>query len=94
MYLSNGLFPPTDSDSDSYSDSDSKPYRYIVLWTTFSTGSDSDSDPCIDSFLNGYCSHFRDGSPSEGQFSIPIPYICIRGSESESKPVEKSYIVQ
>ena len=59
-----GLFPPTDSDSDS------KPYRYIVLCTTFSTG--SDLDPCMDSFPNGYCTHFRDGSPSQGQISITI----------------------
>ena len=65
--LSNGLFPPTETDSDS--DLDSKPYSYIVLCTTFSTGSDSDSDPCMDSFLNGYCTHFRDGSPSQGSES-------------------------
>ena len=64
----NGLFPPTDSDSDS----DSKPYCYIVLCTTFSAGSDSDLDPCMDSFPNGYCTHFRDGSPSQGQISITI----------------------
>ena len=55
----------------------------------FFTGSDSDSDPCTDSFLNGYCTHFRDGSLSQEQISIPIPYIWIRGSESKSEPVEK-----
>ena len=71
------------------SDLDSKPYRYIVLCKTFSTGLDSDSDPCMDSFPNGYCTHFRDGSPSQLQFSISILYIWIWGSESESKPVEK-----
>ena len=49
-----GSFLPTETDSELYSDSDSKPYCYIVLCTTFSTGSDSDSDPCTDSFLNGY----------------------------------------
>ena len=53
----NGSFPPMAMDSDS--DSDSKPYHYIVLCTTFSTGSDSDLDPCMDSFPNGYCTHFR-----------------------------------
>ena len=57
-----GSFPPTETDSDS----DSKPYRYIVLCTTFSTGSDLDLDPCMDSFQNGYCTHFRDGSLSQG----------------------------
>ena len=70
-----GLFPPMDSDSDS----DSKRYRYTVLCTTFSTGSDLDSDPWTDSFLNGYCIHFRDGSLSQGQISVPIPYIWIGG---------------
>ena len=85
---SNGLFPPMDSDSDS--DSDSKPDGYIVLCRTFSTGLDLDLDPCMESFPNGYCTHFRDGSLSQGQISIPIPYIGIGGSESESEPVEKS----
>ena len=28
-----------------------------------------------DSFPNGYCTHFRDRSPSGGQISVPIPYI-------------------
>ena len=42
-------------ETDSDSDADSKPYRYIVLCTTFSTSTDLDSDPCMDSLLNGYC---------------------------------------
>ena len=42
------------------------PIVTFVLCTTFSTGLDSDSDPCTDSFPNGYCTHFRDGSPSQG----------------------------
>ena len=54
----------------------------------FSTG--SDSDPCMESFPNSYCTHFRDRSPFQGQISVPIPYIGIWGSESESEPVEKS----
>ena len=70
-----GLFRPMDSDLDSDSDSDSKPDGYVVLCRTISTGSDSDLDPCRESFPNGYCTHFRDGSPSQGQISIPIPYI-------------------
>ena len=53
-----------DSDSDSDSDLDSKPYHYILLCTTFPTG--SHLDPCTDSFPNGYCTHFRDGSLSQG----------------------------
>ena len=59
-----------------------------------SAGSDSDLDPCTDSFPNGYCTHFMDRSLSQGQISVPTPYIWIRGSESESKPVEKSCTVQ
>ena len=62
MIKSNGSFPPTETDSDL--DSDSKSYRYIVLCATFSTGSDSHLDPCMESFPNGYCTHFRDGSLS------------------------------
>ena len=65
VYCVYGSFPPTKT----VSDSNSKPYRYIVLCTTFSTGSDLDSDPCTDSFPNGYCTHFRDGSPSQGSES-------------------------
>ena len=66
---SNGLFPPTETDLDSDSDLDSKPYHFIVLFKTFSTGSDSDLDPCTDSFPNGYGTHFRDGSLSQGSKS-------------------------
>ena len=72
-----GIFPLPDSDSDSFLDG------YIVLCRSFSTGLDLDSDPYSDGFLNGYCTHFRDRSPSQ------FYYISIRGSESESKPVEK-----
>ena len=46
------------------------------------------------SFPNGYCTHFKDRSLFQGQISIPITYISIRGSESESEPMEKSCIVQ
>ena len=73
-----GSFPPTETDLDS----DSNPYCYIVLCTTFSTGSDSDSDPCTDSFLNGYCTHFRDGSPSQGS---EYESVSVGGNEPLSK---------
>ena len=36
----------------------------------------------------------KDRSPSQGQIFVPITYISIRGSESESEPMEKSCIVQ
>ena len=42
-----------------------------------------------ETFPDGYCTHFRDGSPSQGQISVPIPYIRIKGLESVSVPVEK-----
>ena len=32
--------------------------------------------------------------PPKDRSSVPITYISIRGSESESEPVEKSYVVQ
>ena len=67
----NGLFPPTETDADS----DSKPYRYIVLCTTFSTGMDSDSDPCMESFPDGYCTHLGTEihlHTAQGQISVPI----------------------
>ena len=83
-----GLFPLPDSDSDS----DSKPNGYIVLYRSFSSA--QTRIPIQIPFLNGYCTHFRDGSLSQGQISIPITYISIRGSESESEPVEKFCIVQ
>ena len=35
-------------------------------------------------FPNGYCTHFREGSQSQGQISITITYISIRGLESKS----------
>ena len=76
-----GLFPLPDSDSDS----DSKPYGYIVSLT---------STWIRIPFPNGYCTHFRGGSPSQGQISVPVTYISIRGSESESEPMEKYCIVQ
>ena len=80
----NGLFILQDPDSDS----DSKHYGYIVLFRTFHIGSDLDPDNYLDGgFPNGYCIHFRDKSPSQGQISVPITYISIRGSESESEPM-------
>ena len=59
-------------DSDSDSDSDSKQDGYIVLCRNFHIGLDPDPDPYLDGFPNGYCTHFRNGCPSQGQMSIPI----------------------
>ena len=58
--------------SDSDSDSDFNSNGYIVLCRSFHTGSDSNLDSYLDGFPNGYCTHFRDRSPSRGQISIPI----------------------
>ena len=52
------------------SDWDSKPGVYIVLCRSFHIG--SNPDPYSDGFPNGYCTHFRDRSPSQGQISIPL----------------------
>ena len=78
-----GSFPPMETDSDS--DSDYKPYRYIVLCTTFSAGSDWDSDPHRNSLPNGHCTHFRDGSPSQGSESGSV---SVGGNE----PLDRSFI--
>ena len=59
--ICNGLFPPTETEMET----DSFPNGYIVLCRTFSTGSDPDTDPCMETFPDGYCTHFRDGSPSQ-----------------------------
>ena len=40
--------------------------------------------------LTQICNHFRDGFLCQGQISVPITYILIRGSESKSEPMEKS----
>ena len=59
-----GLFPPTETDPCT----ESFPDRYIVLCRTFSTGTETETE----TFPDRYCKHFRDGSPSQGQISIPI----------------------
>ena len=88
------FFTLPNSDSDSDWDWDSKPDGYIVLCRNIHTGSDPDPDPCTESFLNRHCIHFRDRYLSQGQMSIPIPYISIRGSESGSKPIWNFCIVR
>ena len=98
LYLTNsptyGSFTLPDSDLDSDSDSDSKPDGYIVLCRSFHIGSDPDLDTCTESFLNRYCTHFKDRYLSQGQISIPIPYTSIGGSESGSEPMWNFCIVQ
>ena len=51
-------------------DLDSKPNGYIVPCTSFHIGLDPDLDPYSDGFLNGYCTHFRDRSLSQGQIRV------------------------
>ena len=58
---------------------ESFPDHYIVLCRTFSTGTEMETE----TFPDGYCTHFRDRSPSQ------FYYILIRGLESISVPVEK-----
>ena len=91
---SNCLIPLPDSDLDLDLDLDSKPYGYTLLCRACFDCTDSYLIQIQIPFPNGYCTHFWDGSPSQGQNSVPITYISIRGSESKSKPMEKSCIVQ
>ena len=79
ILFSNGLFPPTEKETDTDPCTESFPDRYIVLCRTLSTGMEMETE----TFPDGYCTHFRDGSPSQ------FYYILIRGLESISVPVEK-----
>ena len=91
MFLLYGLFPLPDSDSYSDLDSDSKLYGYnSITQNMFPLTQTRIWIP----FPNGYCTHVRDRSLSQGQISVPITYISIRGSESESELMEKSCTVQ
>ena len=91
--LHNDLFPLPDSDSDSDSDFPN-PVATLYYAEHVPNGQTWTRIWIWIPFPNGYYTHFRDGSPFQGQISIPITYILIRGSESESKPIEKSGIVQ
>ena len=46
-------------------ETDSKPNGYIELCRSFSTDSYPETDPCMETLPDGYCTHFRDGSPSQ-----------------------------
>ena len=48
------------------------PDRYIVLCRTFSTCMEMETETETETFPDGYCTHFRDRSPSQGQISVPI----------------------
>ena len=65
------------------------PIDTLYYAQTFSTGTEMEMETETETFPDGYCTHFRDGSPSQGQISVPIPYIWIRGLESVSVSVEK-----
>ena len=58
-------------------------FPLIVICRTFSTGAEMEMDPCMETFPDRYCTHFRDGSLPQ------FYYILIRGLESISVPVEK-----
>ena len=64
---------------------ESFPDSYIVLCRTFSTGMETEME--MDTLPDGYCTHFRDRSLSQGQISITILLyfnkgigICLRTS--------------
>ena len=67
-----GSFPPTEMETEMDPCTESFPEPYIVLCRTFSTGTEMEMDPCMETFPDCYCTHFRDGSLSQGQISVPI----------------------
>ena len=67
-----GLFPPTETETEMDPCTESFPDRYIVLCRTFSAGMETETEMETETFPDGYCTHFRDRSPSQGQISVPI----------------------
>ena len=51
---------------------ESFPDRYIVLCRTFSTGIEMETETEMETFPDGYCTHFRGRSLSQGLISVPI----------------------
>ena len=88
LLLHNGLFPPTETETEMDPCTESFPDRYIVLCTTFSTGRQ------METFLDGYCTHFRDASPSQGQNSIPILLYFNKGIGIHLRTSGKTCLVQ
>ena len=78
FFHANGLFPPTETETETETEMDpcteTFPDHYIVLWRTFSTGMEmeKETETETETFPDGYCTHFRDRSPSQGQISVPI----------------------
>ena len=70
-FLSYGLFPPTEMETETDPCMESFPDCYIVLCRTFSTGTEMETETETETFPDGYCTNFRDGSPSQGHISIP-----------------------
>ena len=70
LFSSYGLFPPMEMETETDPCTDSFPDRYIVLCRTFSTGTEMETE--TETFPDGYCTHFRDGSPSLEQISVPV----------------------
>ena len=68
----NGSFPLTEAEMGTDTCTECFPDHYIVLCRTFSTGTEMEMDPFMETFPDHYCTHFRDGSPSQGQISVRI----------------------
>ena len=84
----NGLFPPMETETDPCTES--FPDHYIVLCRTFSTGTETETE----TFPGHYCTHFRDGSPSQGQISVPILLYFNKGIGIRLRTSAKTCIVQ
>ena len=79
QFHSYGLFPPTETETETDPCTESFPDRYIVLCRTFSTGTEMEMETEMETSPDGYCTHFRDRSLSQGLISIPISLYINKG---------------
>ena len=75
---------------------ESFPDHYIVLCRTFSTGTEMEmeTETEMETFPDGYCTHFRDRSPSQGQICVPILLYFNKGIEICLHTSGKTCLVQ
>ena len=79
---------------ETYPCTESFPDCYIVLCRTFSTGTEMEMETEIETFPDCYCTHFRDGSLSQGQISVPILLYFNKGIGIRPRTSGKTCLVQ